>query len=212
MIDIESNFKIEAWMKLKECIYLLKYYKDKNNYKDLDDVKLQYFRTFVQQTMITETLDTFFQNYDEIISLSYKQSDIEENILENSKAKHIRMAIKEITSKIFNSSEVVEAEILGYKALQFILNELVEVALSEKREKKGTIENKIYNLISSNYIFINRLSPYKKEYIDDFNKTATSVNDFKNVHVYDRIRTVIDFVSGMTDSYALSLYKKLSCS
>lgn len=207
----ELSFDVEAWLKLKESIYLLKYYKDEHNYKNLDDVKLQYFRIFVQRTMVTESLNTFISNYDKIMTLSYSDGDKEKNILENSKAKYLREATKKIAKKIFNSREVVEAEILGYKALQFILNELVNVVLSEKRKEKGSIESKIYNLISSNYIFINRLVPYRDDYIKKFNPGISDVNDYKHIHVYDRLRMVIDFVSGMTDSYALDLYKKIAC-
>lgn len=189
----DKTEETKAWFLLKKAILLLKYLKDKNLYLNLDDIKLQEFRIFLQGNMMIETQKYFLEKLENITKFELE----ERNILEESGAKYLRFAIKEVAKKIFSYSEIIEAEILGHKVLNTILDEMVNCVLSDNRTDGRTYEGKLYSLISYNYKFLNlELSPYKEK-----NK--------ENPHVYDRLRMVIDFVSGMTDTYALKLYKKL---
>lgn len=184
----------KAWFLLKRAIFLLKYFKDKKGYVEIDGLKLQELRVFIQNKMIIYTEEYFIENLEKIDKFELG----EKNILEESTARHLRKAVKEVSKKIFVYSEIVDAEILGHKVINTILKELIECVISPKRLEKSSYEGKIYSLISYNYKFLNlELSPYKKIYGE------------KDAHIYDRLRMVIDFVSGMTDTYALNLYKKL---
>lgn len=189
-----KNEKTEAWFLLKRAILLLKYFKDENEYAEIDGLKLQELRVFIQNQMIIYTVKYFNENLDQINKFELK----EKNILEESTARYLRKAIKEVSKKIFEYQEIVDAEILGHKVINTILKELIECVVSPKRLDKSSYEGKIYSLISYNYKFLNlELDPYKE------------TKGEKEAHIYDRFRMVIDFVSGMTDTYALNLYKKL---
>jgi len=83
--------------------------------------------------------------------------------------------------KIYNDSSVVEIEIAGYK----ILGTLLETFITAMMESDNYMSGKLLSLIPLQY----------KE-----NGETT----------YNKIQTVVDFVSGMTDLYALDLYQKIT--
>lgn len=84
-------------------------------------------------------------------------------------------------NKIYNNSSVVEIEIAGYK----ILGTLLDTFISAIVEPDNYLSSKLLSLIPLQY----------KQ-----NGEST----------YFKIQTVVDFVSGMTDLYALDLYQKIT--
>jgi dGTPase len=83
--------------------------------------------------------------------------------------------------KIYNDSSVVEIEIAGYK----ILGTLLETFISGMMEPDNYMSGKLLSLIPLQY----------KE---------------NGESAYCKIQSVVDFVSGMTDLYALDLYQKIT--
>jgi dGTPase len=83
--------------------------------------------------------------------------------------------------KIYKSSEVVEIEIAGYKILSTLLDVFVNAVLEP---------NKSYS---------KQLLPRIPEQFEVYTGTP-----------YERIRNILDFISGMTDVYALDLYRKIT--
>ncbi len=82
--------------------------------------------------------------------------------------------------RIYNDRTVVEIELTGFKILGTLLDEFIGAVLSPKAEFSRRL-----------------LSLMPEQYTPD----AESV--------YGKIQSVIDFVSGMTDLYALELYRKI---
>ena len=83
--------------------------------------------------------------------------------------------------KIYNDRAVVEIEIAGYK----ILGTLLEVFISAVVEPDSFLSKKLLSLIPSQY--------------ENSDQT-----------MYGKIQSVVDFVSGMTDLFALNLYRKIT--
>ena len=83
-------------------------------------------------------------------------------------------------SRIYNSSDVVDIEVAGYQIITTLLDKLVNAVLNPER--------------SYSRLLIDRI-PLQYE------TRATGV--------YERIMAVLDYVSGMTDVYALDLYRKI---
>lgn len=82
--------------------------------------------------------------------------------------------------KIYNYSSVVQIEVAGYKVMGGLLEEFIPAYLiNESKYHKKLVE-----LIPKQFI--------------------TSQTD-----VYSKIQTVLDFVSGMTDLYAVELFRKI---
>ena len=83
--------------------------------------------------------------------------------------------------KIYNDRAVVEIEIAGYK----ILGTLLEAFITAVVEPESFLSKKLLSLIPSQYENSDR-------------------------SMYGKIQSVVDFVSGMTDLFALNLYRKIT--
>lgn len=95
-----------------------------------------------------------------------------------------RTAMKEIgkvsKKKIYNYPSVIQIEVAGYKVMGGLLEEFIPAYLNNK----SSYHEKLVNLISKQFF-------------------TTQTDD------YSKIQTVLDFVSGMTDLYAVELFRKI---
>ncbi|MCE7041056.1 deoxyguanosinetriphosphate triphosphohydrolase [Dyadobacter sp. CY312] len=82
--------------------------------------------------------------------------------------------------KIYNYASVVQIEVAGYKVMGGLLEEFVPA-------------------------YLNNNSHYSKKLVDLIPKQFIT----KNTDEYSKIQTVLDFVSGMTDLYAVELFRKI---
>ncbi|RKQ50825.1 dGTPase [Roseivirga pacifica] len=89
---------------------------------------------------------------------------------------------------IYRSEKVVETEAAGYRVINGLLEVLVPAALSVVQQNSKA-KDKIYL----------RLLPTDTQ---NELKTATTA--------YETMRVLLDFVSGLTDSYAVNLYRKIN--
>lgn len=172
--------------------------------KDIPDYDLicsQNLKSFLQSIMIYVVIDRFTDEvYDQIMSGNFKNEallNIEplENIL-----KHIKDLI---FKKAFSSAEVLELELVGDTVITKLLDLFIPAILkiSCKNSTKTKKEEKLVRLISDNFLYVQCL--------------PKSLNDkdwrlrIKELTDYEKIQIVVDYISGMTDSYAVSLHKKL---
>ena len=89
--------------------------------------------------------------------------------------------VKEISySQVYNHRSVVEIEIAGYKIIGTLLEEFIVAIMNPKDQ----YSKKILSLLPEQY------------------KTETDSD-------YLKIQSVVDFISGMTDIFALDLYRKI---
>ena len=89
--------------------------------------------------------------------------------------------IKDVSIKnIYNDRSVVEIEISGYQIIGTLLEVFIEAILNPREE----ISQKMLRLIPAQY--------------DGLHPTT-----------YEKVQAIVDFVSGMTDLYALDLYRKI---
>ena len=84
---------------------------------------------------------------------------------------------------IYNYKSVVEIEIAGFNVIGGLLKEFVDAVL----EPVGARAEKLLQLIPAQYVI-------------------TKDRKF----LYNDIQSVVDFISGMTDLYALDLYRKIT--
>ncbi|MNE55895.1 deoxyguanosinetriphosphate triphosphohydrolase-like protein [compost metagenome] len=96
----------------------------------------------------------------------------------------LKSTLKEIerisVQRIYNYHSVVEIEIAGYKVMGGLLEEFVPAFLQNKTH----YHKKLVELIPKQFIT-------------------------KSTNTYDKVQCVLDFVSGMTDLYAVELYRKI---
>lgn len=82
--------------------------------------------------------------------------------------------------KIYNYSSVVQIEVAGYKVMGGLLEEFIPA-------------------------YISNSSKYHKKLVELVPKQFLT----KETSIYAQIQTVLDFISGMTDLYAVELFRKI---
>lgn len=190
--DLEDGFKkgVLTWEELLSILEIK--LQNDNDRKLLEELKksksrsdaVQIFRISVQGKMLWDTAEIFVKNIDKIMEGTFDQ-----NLLEDSASADLHDVLKKEIGlkKVYASEEVIEQEIVSSKVINGLLDMFVEALLSESYQNPRTVEGKLYSLISPNFKNI-------------FEKTDRST--------YHKLRLVTDYISGMTDSYALALYQK----
>lgn len=102
---------------------------------------------------------------------------------------------------IYNYRNILESELTGYKVIHSLLSVFVDAILKLKFQNGRVIydanlkkQKKVYDLISPNYI-------------KQFELNTAKYDSNSIYHIYYRLKLVIDYICGMTDSYALNLYQ-----
>lgn len=154
-------------------------------YPDSEELTVQWLRIFIQQFLIKSAINAFFTHYDAIMAGTH-----EEDLLKNGAAGEILEALKSLGVKhIYSHKSAVTKELAGGKALEGLLEFFTQAVLSDRKDFRS---RSLYSLISPNFRFIK----------EQFPSTPGSL--------YDDLLLVTDFISGMTDSYAVDLYQRLS--
>jgi dGTPase len=97
-------------------------------------------------------------------------------------SKNAMEEIKNISvSKIYKDPSVIQIEIAGYKILGTLLEEFTPAIIYPQ----NSLSEKLLSIIPLQY-------------------------HRQNDNLYHKLQTVVDFVSGMTDLYALDLYRKIT--
>ena len=165
---------------------------DKMPYSDIISTQILSLRVFFQGYCINKICDEFINSYKKIMNGKYEGAlyncDSLKNIIGDNGI--IRDLCKRYA---YQNKEVLKLEIIGNKVLTTLLDVLVNAALDENCEKTKKECGKLYSIISSNFKFIQHI---QKD------------NSYKDVlDKYERIQLVVDYVSGMTDSYAFNLHQ-----
>jgi dGTPase len=140
--------------------------------------------------MIQSAIREFLDNHDTILDGRYK-----EELILRSPAKNIRKSFKELGNIVFKDKSVMQTELAGWE----ILNGLLEIFIAAGKSPNfnganNSVESRIYGMISSSlrYMFENYPSIYPG-----------------SNEQYRRFQMIADFISGMTDSYALNYFQRL---
>lgn len=168
-----------------------------------EEKKVQAIRIAIQQVMFHSIIKCFFENYNQIMSGSFSKE-----LIETSDVCELRNCLKEITKKyLFSNNEVIAKEILGRK----VISELVKLyadglfkiyEMDGNKKKFIKFDERTMKLISSDYLTV-------------FKKTIGCNDSFDNIeingdNIYYILLLIADQISGMTDNYCLSLYRKLN--
>lgn len=148
---------------------------------------VQKFRIFTQQIMLDSIVETFKKHYEEIM-----EGKLEDEIIDISDAKDIRKAYKTLQYIVFDNKSILKKEIAGWEAIYGLLRILIPASKSSNFGPSGnTYESRLYKIISSSHrkIF---------EDIEKYDKDE-----------YKKYQLIVDFVSGMTDTYAITLFQEL---
>ncbi|KGE19145.1 deoxyguanosinetriphosphate triphosphohydrolase [Paenibacillus wynnii] len=159
--------------------------------EDRLDNAVQCIRIQAQGYMIKSVVKEFILRHDAILN-----GEFDDEIIEVSDAANVRKVFADLAGIIFDNKEIIMREYTGGKVIRGLLEMFVSTVVSDERNNSKTEEGKLYLLISDNY--------------RDIMKKYPTEQTGGEPSLYDRLLLVTDFVCGMTDSYALDLYRKLT--
>ncbi len=180
ILDTEQTFKL-----------LLNFFSESNDnefFKLKDEVftevkdtneRVAYLRASVINKLVNETVSIFLNNYQSIMLGNFQSNLIDK--LSGISEKAFRVCKKLAIEDIYNHQSVVKIELTGYNILGTLMEEYL-------------------------YAVTHPESKYSKKLLA-FLPMQFRVDDTANL--YEKTRSVIDFVSGMTDLYAVDLYKDI---
>ncbi|MFQ7799847.1 MAG: hypothetical protein ACLRHW_09820 [Coprobacillus cateniformis] len=158
-------------------------------------LKMQMWLNEIRQWFMYNAAYSFIKNYDDIMEGTYTQ-ELMDDVFHTKTLKILKKIAKKL---IFNDSSITKIEISGSGILSFLLDKFIGAIIHYD------IKDENYTL-SKEYIKLICLLPdnYKENYKME-KKKYTEEKDF----LYLRIHLVVDYISGMTDSYARRLYQEL---
>lgn len=174
-------------------------------YPDENISSVQNFRIAIQTKLIMYVKENFIKNYEVIMKGELPQkADL---ITCSEKTKEIRDALEKVQAHCYVDKEVLTLELVGDRVINDLLEIFVDAVVKDVKydEKNGKMKareknEKVINMISDNFLYISLI---------DYNEGVNN-KDFNNLTLYERLLLVTDFISGMTDSYAVDLHQKLS--
>ena len=181
-------------------------------------------RINIQGRMIRDVLNVFINKYHSIMNGEYNGE-----LLNDSESRKIREKLYEISKdKIFSNPQIYEVEFSGVKSLEFLANMFLEefskkefihniynkikyneneLEKNKLKKDKKSHENKIYNIIAKSY---RKIYEEKLKSIIEKRDEKIDFYDIENELYYNSFLLITDYISGMTDSYCINLYRKLN--
>lgn len=184
----ESNIHI---IYTKNAIEKLEYY----NQQEEDAAKvINHWGTYLRRWLMYVACWRFSKSYENIIQGTYEY-DLFYKTNHSLTVVLLKQAMKKF---VYNSRKIIEPEVAAQNILSFLLDRFVPAIVRMDSAEMTPQEKKLILLVSPNYI-------------DDYYKAKNKDNITDEVELlYRRILISTDFISGMTDGYAKTLYKKMS--
>jgi len=135
-------------------------------------------RSAVIGQLIGECADVFVKNEESTLNGTFNSSLVK--CLPEISAKAYKKCSEIACKKIYNSNEVLDVELGGYKIILTLLDHYVTAVLNPEKAYSKQLLLRV---------------PEQYE--------TASASD------YEKIMAVLDYISGMTDVYALDLYRKI---
>ena len=186
IMDLEDGFRL-GLLSFKETESLLMPLIHKQNlsgYKKRDDnEKVGYLRAKAISDLVNLVADVFIEYEKEILAGSFNK----ELVTVISKANALKKIEKVSIAKIYRHRSVVEREAAGYEVLGGLLDTFITAYNEYSCHQLSPKNRAIINLIPKRFFY----------------------GEKENPELYNRLLRIIDFVSGMTDSYAVSIFRKI---
>ena len=140
-----------------------------------------YLRAKTINILTNRCKEVFIQNQEAILAGNFNTSLIDALPEMAAALQHIR---EQSVKNIYNAKKVVGLEIAGFRIMSGLVEDFVSAALTPKNHREKE-HQKLLELLPLQY---------------KINESATP---------YEKVMCMLDFISGMTDIYALKLYRKL---
>lgn len=147
--------------------------------------KIGVLRAVAINRLISESVELFLENEESILKGEYTEALVDQISLNQDLEEIIKISVQ----KLYRAKVVNEIEAAGFRVLEGLLESLMPAFYKiSKNSSPGTKDKILYRLIPDHF-----KSVVKDEKLDD----------------YGIIRQLLDYISGLPDRYAISLYKKI---
>ena len=189
MMDIEDAHKLKIITTDETKELLMAFFSEdrqsrlRSTFQIVNDINEQiaYLRSSVIGLLVRECTRVFLEHEQEILAGTFEGALIK-HISEGPAAAYNHCA--EISLKrIYRSQDVLDIELAGFRIISTLLELMVDAVTLPGKEK------------AYSELLTNRVS-------DQYN--------IKSPILYERIQAVLDYISGMTDVFALDLYRKIN--
>jgi dGTPase len=198
IIDLEDAHRlgILSYQEVEDLLMPLCGSDQKERLKGLEDLdsRVSLLRAKAINTLINACAEVFVRHQDAFLSGTFERSLID------AIPEVLRVAMEEISrisvAKIYNAPSVIQIEVAGYKVMEGLLEEFIPAYLNPN---KSPYEKKLVALMPKQFYVVD----------NEHGKSDPQAKIDQHAQVYAKIRSVLDFVSGMTDIYAVELYRKI---
>lgn len=181
---VDSNEVIGYMLNLIKCLKVHDFNKVESSINRIDDIndKVSYLRAKSINALSVICADRFNTNLHEIINGDFNDELIS---LINKQCEEMGKINKLTENEIYNHPKVMKIEVAGYKILYDLLELFIPAVL---KENPTHMDKKLKRMIPKQFMY------------DE---------DIVNLSGYEKVFSVLDYLSGMTDAFALNLYKEL---
>ena len=189
VMDVEDAHKLKILSTAETKDILLAFREDDTDFRSGADTvfaavtdaneQIAYLRATLINKLVGECIAVFMAHYDKIMSGQHTLSLIDS--LEGASRTAMNNCSAISVQRIYNHPSVIEVELAGYRILGALLDEFIDAALNPQ-------------------------SFYAKKMLALLPGQFTCPPESST---YTQIQSVLDFVAGMTDLYALELYQKI---
>ncbi len=153
--------------------------------------KMVDLRIYLIERLVGITIENFFKHLPEIYEGKYNKELIKDDSLKLTKKLSIFCG-----KHIFPKKEILSLELTGHAVLTGLMDYYIEFIFHEEEKYRnraiGMISNSIYRTVQME------------------NKIPENDKDITKLTDYSKLRIIVDFITGMTDQFALDHYQKLS--
>lgn len=163
-----------------------------DNEPDPEQFAISNWIILVQSKQINSVCNSFMDNYEQIMEGCYKK-----DLFAGTNSELLSKVLKDISyNHIFNHESILKLEVATDNILTFLLDQFIKAAINYDTDNKITEkEDKLMQLVSMNY---------------KLNYQVESKNKSESEKLYLRLMLVTDYIAGMTDHFAKSLYQELN--
>ena len=188
IIDLEDAFKLNV-ISFNEAQDLLlplfendpthEYIKKKLPTIEDESQKLSLLRAMLVNLLTRKCTEVFLANEAALLDGTLNKSLID--LIDEHSIAQLKKIDKLSFKKIYNHHSVVEKELAGYHVIYGLLEDFIGALMQNKQAKS----QKVLRLLPSQFIISEEQS------------------------LYQNLLSIVDFISGMTDNYAIDLFRKL---
>jgi dGTPase len=183
IIDFEDGIKlglINEDFALEYLIKLVQKSIDSKKYNELKtkEDRISYLRALAIGSLINDAVSVFMENETAILKGEFSVSLIDKSQYKAQISDIINISVK----NIYQSKEVIEKEIIGYKVIHTLLDVFIQAYIQTSNNSGTNFDNLIMNILPEKY------KSHKET-------------------MYDKLLNICQFVSLLTDGKAIEIYK-----